>query len=244
MAETSVPPSPLLARIFWALRRVEGRTLLTLIGVGIAIWGFLSISGEVLEAETLPFDRHILLMLRNPADLSDPIGPRWFEEAMRDVTALGGFTVLTLVTVITVTTLLFYAKRRQALVVAVTIMLAELSSDLLKLVYDRPRPTLVPHGSWVYSHSFPSGHSTLSAATYLTIAAVLGTLDPRKRTRAFVLSMAVLLVLSIGTSRVYLGVHWPTDVLAGWLLGGAWALAARLALAISAPQASGAGLRK
>ena len=149
---------------------------------------------------------------------------------MRDLTALGGMTVLTLVVLVASATLMFYRKHRQAWVFLGAVALAELSADLLKGVFDRPRPTLVPHGSYVYSYSFPSGHSTMSAVVFLTLAGILASLEPKRRAKAFIFTLAVLTVLAIGFSRVYLGVHWPTDVLGGWTLGAAWALAARLAL--------------
>lgn len=212
------------------LHRLELKTLVLLAGAGAALWAFLSIAGEVAEQETLSLDRQLLLMLRTPGDPSDPIGPRWFEEAMRDVTALGGFTFLTLFVVIAAACLAFYGKKRQALVLGVTILLAEVVNDGLKVAFGRARPDLVPHESYVYSHSFPSGHSALSAATFLTTAAILSSLERRKRAKAFVFAIAMLLTVSIGLSRVYLGVHWPSDVVGGWALGATWALAARLAL--------------
>jgi undecaprenyl-diphosphatase len=117
-----------------------------------------------------------------------------------------------------------------AAILALTVLLADLSSEGLKLVYSRPRPDLVPHGSYVYSASFPSGHSTLSAATFLTLAMLIASLEPNRGTKVMVYVLAFALVLSVGVSRVYLGVHWPSDVLAGWCLGAAWALAAWIAL--------------
>jgi undecaprenyl-diphosphatase len=210
--------------------RFEIRTLAGLMTVAAAIWAFLAIADEVGESETLPTDRRLLLLLRTPGHPADPIGPRWFEESMRDVTALGGFTILTLLTVVGASVLLFYGKTKQAVVFVATVLAAEISSDLLKLVYDRARPDLVPHGAYVYSHSFPSGHSTVSAAAYLTLVSVIASLDPHRSAKVFLFAIAGLVVLSIGFSRVYLGVHWPTDVLAGWALGAAWALAARLVL--------------
>ncbi|MDB5453371.1 MAG: putative phosphatidylglycerophosphatase, partial [Caulobacteraceae bacterium] len=98
------------------LRRLESRVLLILLATAAAIWAFFGVAGEMTEGETNAFDRTVLLALRNPANLSDPIGPRSFEEAMRDVTALGGFTVVTLVTVVGVLVFLFHGKRRHALV--------------------------------------------------------------------------------------------------------------------------------
>jgi len=212
------------------LRRIESRALILVIGAAGAVWAFFNIAGEMAEGETQAIDRHILLALRNPADLSDPIGSRSFEEAMRDVTALGGVTVMVLVTVVGVLAFLMHRRRVHAAILAVTVLLADVSSEGLKLVYSRPRPDLVPHGSYVYSGSFPSGHSTLSAATFLTLAMLIASLEPNRGTKVMVYVLAFALVLSVGVSRVYLGVHWPSDVLAGWCLGAAWALAAWIAL--------------
>lgn len=212
------------------LRRVESRALILVIAAAGALWAFLNLASEVGEGETLAFDRRILLALRNPADLSDPVGSRSFEEAMRDVTGLGGVTVITLVTLVGVLAFLFHRRWRHAAILAGTVLLADISSEALKVVYHRARPDLVPHGSYVYSASFPSGHSTLSAAMYLTLAMLAASLEPHRASKVMAYVLAALLILSIGFSRVYLGVHWPSDVLAGWALGGAWALAAWLAL--------------
>ena len=149
---------------------------------------------------------------------------------MRDVTALGGVTVMTMVTIVAVLAFLMHRRRWHAGIMAATVLLAFVSSEGLKMVYSRPRPDLVPHGSFVYSGSFPSGHSTLSAATFLTLAMLIASLEPSRGTKRMVFILAGMLVLGIGFSRVYLGVHWPSDVLAGWSLGAAWALAAWMAL--------------
>lgn len=218
------------------LGRVEMRTLLGLGGVSAALWLFLGLADEVSEQETVSIDRLLLLALRRPEDLSDPVGPRWFEEAARDVTALGGFTFLTLFVLIVWAALLYHAKRRQAWVLLGTVAAAQVSTEVLKLFYDRARPDLVPHGSYAYTASFPSGHSTLAAAAFLTTATILASLERRRRAKVFPFAVAVLLIVSIGASRVYLGVHWPTDVLAGWTLGAAWALAARMMLTATRPR--------
>jgi undecaprenyl-diphosphatase len=208
------------------LRRIESRVLIWVIGAAGALWAFFNIAGEMSEGETSAIDRRILLALRNPADPSDPIGPRSLQEAMRDVTALGGVTVMVLVTLVSVLAFLMHRRRWHAAILAATVLAADISSEALKTIYGRPRPDLVPHGSYVYSASFPSGHSTLSAATFLTLAMLIASLEPNRGTKAMVFVLAMVLVLAIGFSRVYLGVHWPSDVLAGWCLGAAWALAA------------------
>lgn len=212
--------------------RLEFQVLAAIVAAGAAVLTFLKLSGEIGENETAAFDRTVLLWFRTPGHPADPIGSHTLEEAMRDVTTLGGFTYLTLITVVAVASLLFFRKPRQAVVLAVTVCLAEASSDVLKVFYERPRPTLVPHGVYVYSHSFPSGHSTLSAATYLTLAAILSSLDRRRPFKVFVFALAIAMTVGVGVSRVYLGVHWPTDVLGGWTLGAAWALLARVALGL------------
>jgi undecaprenyl-diphosphatase len=208
------------------LRRIESRALILVIGAAGALWAFFNIASEVGEGDTTKLDTKILLTLRNPADPSDPIGSRSLQEALRDVTALGGVTVITLVSVVGVLAFLMHRRLWHAGIFAGTVLLAFISSEGLKDLYDRPRPELVPHGSYVYSSSFPSGHSTLSAATFLTLAMLIASLEPNRGTKRMVFALAALLVLGIGFSRVYLGVHWPSDVLAGWCLGAAWALAA------------------
>lgn len=212
------------------IRRFETRALLLWLGAAGAIWTFLELAGEMAEGETNALDSKILLALRRPGDLADPIGSRSVEEAMRDVTALGGVTFLTLLTVVATLALLFHGKRTRALVFAVAVIVADISSETLKYLYDRPRPTLVPHGSYVYSASFPSGHSTMAAATFLTLATVIASLEPRRATKGLVYAVAIALTVLVGFSRVYLGVHWPSDVLAGWSLGAAWAFAAWIVL--------------
>ena len=217
------------------LKRFESRALLLSLVVAGAAWTFLSFAAEVAEGETAAFDRRLLLMFRAPGHPADPLGPRSFEEAMRDVTALGGFTFLTLVTVVAALAFVFHRKLRHALVLVGTVLAAQVASELLKQVYGRSRPDLVPHGSYVYSASFPSGHSMLAAATFLTLAVLISSLEPRRSTKALVFVVAVLITVGVGISRIYLGVHWPSDVLGGWCAGVAFAAAAWVALLRLAP---------
>lgn len=162
--------------------------------------------------------------MRNPDDLRDPLGPKWVEELGRDFAALGGMGVLTCLTLAVIGYLILVHRRRTALLVAVAIGGGVLLSLLLKQGFDRPRPDLVPHDSYVYTSSFPSGHSMMAAVTYLTLAALLTRTQGPRRVKLYLLTLATLLTLVIGISRIYMGVHWPTDVLAGWTAGAAWAL--------------------
>jgi len=218
------------------VRRIETQALLLLFAAAAGIWAFLAIGGDMREGETLGLDRRLLLTLRAPGDPDRPIGSHAFQEAMRDITALGGFTVLTLVTAVAAIAFVIHQRRRHALVLVGTVLTAQVLSERLKTIYDRPRPALAPHGVYVYSGSFPSGHSMLSAATYLTLAMLIASLEPRRTSKALVFGLAALLMLAVGFSRIYLAVHWPSDVLAGWCAGAACAFIAWLALLRTAPR--------
>jgi undecaprenyl-diphosphatase len=207
----------------WVGRR-ERATLLIVLLLSACAWAFVELADEVMEGETRTVDRRLLLALRVAGDVSDPLGPRWVEEMGRDITALGGMAVLVLITLATLGYLWLLRKSRTMLVVFVAVAGAWIFSMSLKMLFDRPRPDLVPHGSHVYTASFPSGHAMLSAATYLTLGALLARVHPQRRLRAYFLLLGAMLSIIVGISRVYLGVHWPSDVLAGWTLGAAWAL--------------------
>jgi undecaprenyl-diphosphatase len=210
-------------RVALRLRLNEAAPLLSLCALSLFAWAFVKIAGEVLEGDTEGLDRRILLGLRNPSDLSDPVGPQWFEEAARDITGLGGHVILSLVTLASIAYLLLTRKRGAAFLVIAAVGGGMLLSSLLKLGFERPRPDLVPHGARVYTASFPSGHAMLSAVTYLTLGALLARVHPARGIKTFLLGTAVVLTVLIGASRIYLGVHWPSDVLAGWCGGAAWA---------------------
>ena len=157
------------------------------------------------------------------------LGPWWVEEIGRDLTALGGVAVLVLTTV--VVSLFFLLQRRwsTALYIFATVGGGIVLSSIAKEFFDRPRPDLVPHGSLVHTASFPSGHSMMAAVAYLTLGAMVARAQTRRALKVYTLAVAVLLTLLVGISRVYMGVHWPTDVAAGWLGGGAWAILCLLA---------------
>jgi undecaprenyl-diphosphatase len=200
-------------------------TPLALLVLGLGLFVFIVIAGEVLEGDTLRLDRTLLLALRAPGDPSDPLGPGWVEELFRDFTALGGAAVVGLLTLVSIGYLWLQKLRRLALFVLVAIGGGLLLSLALKSGFDRPRPDLVPHGSFVYTSSFPSGHSMLSAVVYLTGGGLLGVVHRARSVRIYLIGCSVLVTLLVGVSRVYLGVHWPSDVLAGWAAGAAWAAA-------------------
>jgi undecaprenyl-diphosphatase len=199
--------------------------LIFVIASTLALWLFLSLGEEVIEGDTGHLDASILLALRPPNAADGPMGPRWLQEFARDITALGSVGILSLLVIASTVFLLLARRYQMALLVIASTALGALASTFLKHAYDRPRPTLVPHGAYVTSSSFPSGHAMLATTVYLTLGALLARLAPTLRLKLYIMGVATLVSLAVGVSRVYLGVHWPTDVLAGWSAGAAWALA-------------------
>ncbi|MGB5474663.1 MAG: phosphatase PAP2 family protein [Gammaproteobacteria bacterium] len=198
---------------------------LALLIFGFGLFAFIGIADEMLEGDTARLDRWLLLATRVPGDPGDPLGPAWVEEMFRDFTALGGIGVLGLLTLVSIGYLWLQGLPRVALFVLSAILGGLLLSLALKNGFDRPRPDLVAHGSMIYTSSFPSGHSMLSAVVYLTGGALLAVAHAARRVRIYLIGCSVLATLLVGVSRVYLGVHWPSDVLAGWAAGAAWAAA-------------------
>lgn len=201
----------------------ERRVWLTALVAALVAYFLFELTGEVLEGETRAFDEGVLLMLRDPADPAMPRGPAWLTKMMVDITALGGVTVLTLLVTLVVVYLALRQKYRTALFVTASILGGWALSSAMKLGIARPRPEVVQHLVEVNDMSFPSGHAMLSAITYLTLGAMLSRLEERASLRYFFPLVAVVLTLIIGLSRIYLGVHYPTDVLGGWAAGMVWA---------------------
>lgn len=205
------------------LRGSELAILLVLLGIAAGGWLFAALAADVRQGDTQAFDREILLSMRHPGDLS-PIGGPALEETVRDISSLGSTVVLGLVTAITVIFLALDGKKHMAGFTLSSVVSGTILSYLLKDIFQRPRPEIVPHLAYASNTSFPSGHSMMSAVTYLTLGALLGRSHERRAVKIFFLIVAALLGFLVGVSRVYLGVHWPTDVLAGWTAGGVWAL--------------------
>jgi len=179
---------------------------------------------EVAEGDTTTFDRSIFLMVRVPGDPGKLLGPVWLPETLRDLTSLGSTVVLALVVLSVVGYLAASRRTAAAGFVLVAVAGGQILSTMLKIAFERPRPSLVPNAPEVFTASFPSGHALLSAVTYLTLAALLARTETRGAVRRYAIAVGVCLTLLVGCSRVALGVHWPTDVLAGWIVGSAWAV--------------------
>jgi undecaprenyl-diphosphatase len=191
-------------------------------GVGILV--FLGI--EISAGKTLTCDRAILLAMRRPGDHA-PIGSPAFQQTARDISAMGSTAVLSFLTGTVAGFLALDGKKRLAFLICGSIAGGLLLETTLKDVFNRPRPNIVPEAVYATGPSFPSGHAMMSAIVYLSLGASLAALHRRKAVRVYALILAAFVTILIGVTRIYLGVHWPTDVLAGWVAGAVWAVLCR-----------------
>jgi undecaprenyl-diphosphatase len=197
----------------------RGHVVLTaMLAVVAGTWGFVELLDEVKEGDTQQFDEWLITWLRAHE------GPAWLQEVGRDMTALGGVAVMVLVTLAVAGYLLLSRRYHAMWLVLIATGGGLVLSTVLKYFIDRDRPSLVEHRSVVYTSSFPSGHSMMSAVVYLTLGSLLARIMPGRVLKLYFLLLAMALTVLVGVSRVYLGVHWPTDVLAGWCGGLVWAL--------------------
>lgn len=197
----------LLRRCLAHVDGLETKALLIWISIASALWAFFNLGAEIGEGDTGAFDRQLIRLLRASGNDGEPIGPAWFKDSMRDLTALGGVTFLTLMTILVVLALLFHRKRREGIIVATTAISAQISIEILKFLYDRPRPDPVLPPIHAYTSSFPSGHTTESTAIFLTVATVIASLEAKNSTKILAYTASTCVILTIGFSRVYLGLH-------------------------------------
>ena len=203
--------------------RLQIAVLLALLAIVLGSWAFIALADEVVEQESHAIDVRILQALREPEDPATIRGPPWIEEAARDLTALGGVPVLAMFTLAAALYLFLRGLRLYALLVTAAVSGGALLFSLFKAMFGRPRPTIVPMLVQESAPSFPSGHATLSAVVYLSVAVLLARFESSAMLRAYLLAVGLFVTVVVGLTRVLLGVHYPTDVLAGWSLGLAWA---------------------
>lgn len=209
------------------LARLRQRELLLLFPMLVAIagvWCFIEVADEVREGDTKWFDERLIRAFRRNDDPAIPIGPKWLLQAAQDISALGGVAVLVLMICIICGYLVIQRKKGGFWLVIIASISGLLLSTFLKHVFHRDRPIVVPPLAEVTSASFPSGHSMMSAVIYLTLGVLVAKIVARQRAKIYFIVVALLLTFLVGGTRIYLGVHYPTDVLAGWAAGLAWAL--------------------
>jgi undecaprenyl-diphosphatase len=207
----------------------EFATEITVLIVSLGLFLFIWLTDQVTNGGTAGFDRRVLLMFRTPGDPADPIGPAWLEVVVRDITALGGLAVLTIITLAACGYLLFQRRTRLALFILLSVSGGSLLNTLLKGFIERPRPDIVTHATAAGMSSFPSGHTMMAAIVFLTLGALLAHASESRAIKIYILGWSLLLAALVGLSRIYLGVHWPTDIIAGWIAGAVWALLCLLA---------------
>lgn len=212
------------ARRALRIARAEIAAVSALFIVALGVMIFVELADDMTEADGRAFDQSVLDALR-PGAMIDPWGPGWLEEAAMDLTALGGIAVLGLFALVTIGFLFMQRKRLSALLLVVGLAGGVALSEGLKAVFGRERPPEALQAVETLNASFPSGHSLLSAVFYLSIGVMLTRAFPERHFKAYVMGVAVLLTLIVGLTRVYLAAHWATDVLAGWSVGAAWAMA-------------------
>ena len=208
-------------------RRRDREELLVLAGsvlVLALLWVFATLADKVFEGETRQFDEWLLHALRRPDDRAIPVGPAWLRFAANDITSLGSPTVLGLTVLAVTGYLLLHGLFKNGLFIFVASGGGWVLNWVLKEAFDRTRPDIVPHLREVASPSFPSGHALTSAAVYLTLGALLMRIADGRLAKYYCIATAMFVTFLVGASRVFLGVHYPTDVIAGWLIGLSWAL--------------------
>lgn len=217
-----------LPRLLAAAKSELGLVAALMVAAG-GLLAFLHVSEEVAEGDTHAFDLAVLKALRLPGDPNSLIGPKWLHLAATDVTALGSVTVLGLIVLLAVVFMASLKRWSAALLVLVGAGGGVAISQGLKQLFGRERPDLVYRAVEASNPSYPSGHAMLSAVVFLTLGALAARFSDRRRIKALALGAGVLLSVLVGLSRIYLGVHWASDVLGGWSLGAAWAMACWMA---------------
>jgi undecaprenyl-diphosphatase len=212
-----------IKNIFTYLSGIELKVLIAVIAIIVGTLGFILIAAFVSRGSADILDIQILRSFRHPDHLSIPLGPPWLFEVMRDVTSLGGATIVSLITLFVIGYFILKKQYGMLIIILVAVIGGAVMELELKVLFGRIRPQLIPSLISEKSFGFPSGHSMMSAIIYLSLASLIARLQVRRKDKIYVIFSAVFLSFIIGVSRVYLGVHYPTDVLGGWSLGLAWA---------------------
>ena len=207
------------SRLVGGVRKTLGLVLLTGAVLAVSgVWAFTRVAENVREGATSAVDEAALRWVG-----AHRITVPWMEHAMVEITALGTAVVVLAVVGISALFLFLTHHRYSAGLLLVSTGGGIVLNSLLKLGFQRPRPDVIEWGTHAMSSSFPSGHAMSAAIAYGTVGWLAARLAPGRRSRLAILLVAALLVVLISLSRIWLGVHYPSDVLAGFLVGIAWA---------------------
>jgi undecaprenyl-diphosphatase len=218
-------PRETIAAVF-AFVRAEVVMLGAFALIAGAVLTFIELADDMREEDGRVFDWAVLRLLHpDQANPANPLGPAWLDHASADFSALGSVAVLLTVVLAACGYLLLRRRALEAFLLVVVAGGGLAISQTLKAVFERDRPPEIYRAAEALNQSFPSGHAMLSAVIYLTLGAMLARAEPRWRLRIYVMSLAILIAVLVGLTRIHLGVHWATDVLAGWCAGAAWAVA-------------------
>lgn len=195
----------------------------------VSIWPFcvavvliaLGFAGLLL-APVHAWDIRILLGMRQAADPATALGPRWFQDMLRDFVGLGGIGVLVLFIAGGIGLLWLADRRREAGAFLGGVIGAFVIASVLKHLIGRPRPELVSHAAYTFTASFPSGNTMMATVVWLLLALALADATGRRGVRNLAVLGALVIAFLVGVGRVYMGVHWPSDVVEAWGLGIAW----------------------
>lgn len=202
----------------------EVSILFIFFAMAVCLFVFIQIAYAVSDGEIYSIDKEILLLFRNSDNPDLTLGSERAQYIMRDITALGSSTILTIIVLFVVLYLAFKKEIRSIIFVLTAAIGGGVLVQILKFLFARPRPEIVPQLVSEISMSFPSGHSAMSAVVYLSLAVLISRIETSKKMRVFFISSALIITFIVGLSRIYLGVHYPTDVLAGWMIGLFWSL--------------------
>lgn len=196
------------------------------VGVVLIALGF----AGLLSAPVHALDTRILLALRNPANPAQLAGPLWFQDMLRDFMGLGGIGVLVLFIAGGLGILWLAARRREAWWFLGGVIGAFIIASVMKRLIGRPRPELIPHETYVFTASFPSGNTLMATVVWLLLAFALADAVGRRAVRDYAVFGALVIAALVGVARVYMGVHWPSDVIEAWGIGIAWVWLLRLGM--------------
>ncbi len=218
-------PEKKLASPF-AFLRTELALLAALALIAGAVLAFIEIADDMREEDGHAFDWAVLRFMHPDEKApADPAGPTWLDHASADFSALGSVTILLCLVIAACGYLLLRRRALEALLLVLASGGGLAISQGLKTLFERDRPPEIYRSAEVLNQSFPSGHAMLSAVVYLTLGAMLARAEPRWRIRVYIMVLAIFIALGVGLTRIHLGVHWASDVLAGWSAGAAWAAA-------------------